>query len=111
MALALALLSLSLFSWGLGYKLSLYHTQSPQTRMAAAKLLSQKERVATVHFRSTTPPTGRNATLSGLSMISPAASLLPLGSSERVAGDEMETNRLFFSIQTSCRPPPFTAAS
>ncbi|HEY6768497.1 MAG TPA: hypothetical protein VI386_27380 [Candidatus Sulfotelmatobacter sp.] len=45
MALALVLLGLAVFFWGLGYKLSLYDLPgSPSTHMAQAKLLSQKER-------------------------------------------------------------------
>jgi hypothetical protein len=45
MALALVLLGLAVFFWGLGYKLSLYDLPgSPSTHMAQAKLLSQRER-------------------------------------------------------------------
>jgi hypothetical protein len=45
MALAAVLAGLAVFSWGLGYKLSLYDPPgSPSTHMAQAKLLSQKER-------------------------------------------------------------------
>jgi hypothetical protein len=40
----LVVLSISLFSWGLAYKLSLYRSQQFPPRMVAAKLLSQKER-------------------------------------------------------------------
>jgi hypothetical protein len=45
MALALVLVGLAVFFWGLGYKLSLYDLPgSPSTHMAQAKLLSQRER-------------------------------------------------------------------
>jgi hypothetical protein len=45
MALAAVLLGFAVFSWGLGYKLSLYDLPgSPSTHMEQAKLLSQKER-------------------------------------------------------------------
>ena len=45
MALAVVLLGLAVFVWGLGYKLSLYDLPgSPSTHMAQAKLLYQKER-------------------------------------------------------------------
>lgn len=40
----LAVLAFSLFSWGLAYKLSLYHSHQTSSKMVAAKLLSQKER-------------------------------------------------------------------
>lgn len=40
----LAVLSISLFSWGLSYKLSLYHSQQYRSKIVAAKLLSEKER-------------------------------------------------------------------
>jgi hypothetical protein len=44
MMVAIALLALAVFSWGVRYKLSLYN---PETHMSAAKLLSQRERPAT----------------------------------------------------------------
>lgn len=110
MALTLALLSLSLFSWGLRYKLSLYHTGSPHARMAAAKLLSQKERVGASHVRSTKIPPSHNTTLDGLSLISPVAWSDSFDLPERVASEERETSRSLFSTHTSSRPPPITAA-
>jgi hypothetical protein len=49
MALAAVLLGFAVFSWGLGYKLSLYDLpDSPSTHIAQAKLLSQKERPSAV---------------------------------------------------------------
>ena len=42
LAYVVAVLSLSLFSWGLGYKLSLYHSHQSAPRMAAAKLLPRR---------------------------------------------------------------------
>ena len=44
MMVAIALLALAVFSWGVRYKLSLYN---PNAHMSAAKLLSQRERPAT----------------------------------------------------------------
>ena len=44
MMVAIALLALAVFSWGVRYKLSLYN---PDAHMSAAKLLSQRERPAT----------------------------------------------------------------
>jgi hypothetical protein len=44
MIVAIAMLALAVFSWGVRYKLSLYN---PATHMSAAKLLSQRERPAT----------------------------------------------------------------
>lgn len=40
------LLGSAVFCWGLGYKLSLYQSSSPQHAEPAARLLSQKERPA-----------------------------------------------------------------
>jgi len=45
MIVAVAMLAFAVFSWGVRYKLSLYN---PATHMSAAKLLSQRERPATV---------------------------------------------------------------
>lgn len=45
MIVAVAMLALAVFSWGVRYKLSLYH---PVVHMSAAKLLSQRERPATM---------------------------------------------------------------
>ena len=39
------MLAFAVSSWGLQYKLSLYHALGPRQSMPAAKLLSQKERV------------------------------------------------------------------
>lgn len=43
MIVAIAMLALAVFSWGVRYKLSLYN---PTAHMSAAKLLSQRERPA-----------------------------------------------------------------
>jgi len=45
MMVAVAMLALAVFSWGVRYKVSLYH---PVVHMSAAKLLSQRERPATI---------------------------------------------------------------
>jgi hypothetical protein len=45
MIVAIVLLAFAVFSWGVRYKLSLYN---PAAHMSAAKLLSQRERPATV---------------------------------------------------------------
>jgi len=45
------MLAFAVSSWGLQYKLSLYHSLGPRHSMPAAKLLSQKERVvASTHL-------------------------------------------------------------
>lgn len=44
MIVAIAMLALAVFSWGVRYKVSLYN---PANHMSAAKLLSQRERPAT----------------------------------------------------------------
>jgi hypothetical protein len=51
MMIAIVLLAIAVFSWGISYKLSLYN---PAAHMSAAKLLSQRERPAT--FETTPPP-------------------------------------------------------
>lgn len=63
--LLLTCLCLSLFAWGIGYKLSLYKA-SEQTRpsMQSAKLLSQKERpVASTHFQLQAQPGAKGSVL------------------------------------------------
>ena len=45
MIVTIAMLAFAVFSWGVRYKLSLYN---PATHMSAAKLLSQRERPATL---------------------------------------------------------------
>jgi hypothetical protein len=44
MIVTIAMLALAVFSWGVRYKVSLYN---PANHMSAAKLLSQRERLAT----------------------------------------------------------------
>lgn len=45
MIVTIAMLAFAVFSWGVRYKLSLYN---PAAHMSAAKLLSQRERPATI---------------------------------------------------------------
>lgn len=45
MIVAIAMLAFAVFSWGVRYKLSLYN---PAAHMSAAKLLSERERPATI---------------------------------------------------------------
>jgi hypothetical protein len=56
LALGLLMLSAAVFGWGLQYKLSLYHGKDPIShQIPEAKLLSQKERPATVYAVSMRP--------------------------------------------------------
>lgn len=109
LACALALLSISLFSWGLAYKLSLYHShQLPQ--MAAAKLLSQKERPATAQSNQLLPPI---VPASPLNIARPPWFDLP--GSTPAPRLELRSRHLhdapeFFTVHTDRKPPPNVTA-
>ena len=106
LACMLCLLSLSLFSWGLHYKLSLYHAGRSQTKTAAAKLLSQKERP--VRLAKITPPGG---TAQDLTATACAVDCLGVAhDSEWAPQVTSRTRRPLFSTHTSSRPPPARAA-
>jgi hypothetical protein len=106
LACMLFVLSLSLFSWGLHYKLSLYHAGQSQTKTAAAKLLSQKERP--VRVAKITPPGG---TAQDLTARASAVDCLSVAHhSEWGPPATVRTRRPFFSTHTGSRPPPARAA-
>jgi hypothetical protein len=71
LVMALALVSLSVFTWGLQYKLSLYRTvHHPRSTIPAAKLLSPKERPALVNHQSRQPGLSSPALIPAAEVIS-----------------------------------------
>lgn len=106
LACLLAVLSISLFSWGLAYKISLYHTHELPPKMAAAKLLSQKERPAVAQSNQILPPIVPEFGLSATQ-----APSLYLSSFTHVPGLERSLRRPrdtreIFTVHTDRRPPP-----
>lgn len=106
LASMLAVLSISLFSWGLGYKLSLYHSGQCHPKMTAAKLLSQRERpLAAQSFRrvrANSPDTALDLT--------PYPSfrrsqLIPVPRAER-SSPQLLADQEHFTVHTSRKPPP-----
>lgn len=106
LASLLAVLSISLFSWGLGYKLSLYHSQHCRPKMAAAKLLSQKERPVTAQ---SSMARGSSAPISALNL----APLPCLHCSNQMHAPALQAwsprlvvARELFTTHTNRKPPP-----
>lgn len=106
LACVLAVLSISLFSWGLAYKLSLYHSHQLPPKMVAAKLLSQKERPAIAQASQMIPPvvpqSAFNVTRLPSLQLSSLTHVPGLESRSRGSGDASE----FVTVHTSRRPPP-----
>lgn len=110
LACMLAVLSVSLFSWGLAYKLSLYRSHQLPPKMAAAKLLSQKERPVAAQSSQAIPPIVPNSAFA----LTPLPSLHLL-SLMHVPGLELRSQpmrdaRELFTVPTGCKPPPNLAA-
>jgi hypothetical protein len=102
----LAVLAISLFSWGLGYKLSLYHSEQCRSKMAQAKLLSQKERPASAQaskiIRSRAPNSACDLTLVAAVHCPQFTPVLQL---EARFGDSAGAKDLF-TVHTDRKPPP-----
>src|SRR5579875_146504 len=106
LACLLAVLSVSLFSWGLAYKLSLYRSHELPPRMAAAKLLSQKERPVTAQSDQAVAPIVPNSAF--VTTLLPSFHLLSL---MHVPGLELRSRYLpdgreLFTVPTGRKPPP-----
>ncbi|OJV41760.1 MAG: hypothetical protein BGO25_19095 [Acidobacteriales bacterium 59-55] len=113
MMVAIALLALAVFSWGVRYKLSLYN---PDAHMSAAKLLSQRERPATSEtLKLATDPLVNSGpvTLFALAMGVMLTGLcilntnLPLKDAWHQAQIPKQPERTFFFF----RPPPVVFAA
>jgi hypothetical protein len=113
MIVAIAMLALAVFSWGIRYKVSLYNSA---THMSEAKLLSQKERPATSESTKLVadPATNRGpTTLFGLAIGAMLAGLCfrkQAFSPRNVCHQTQlprQSNQTFFFF----RPPPFLFAS
>lgn len=110
---AIALLALAVFSWGVQYKLSLYN---PGAHMSAAKLLSQRERPATSEaVKLTADPLvnsgpitlfalAMGVVLTGLCLLN---TNLPLQDAWHRAKVSKQPEQTFFSF----RPPPVVFAA
>jgi hypothetical protein len=109
LACVLVLLSVSLFSWGLRYKLSLYYSHQDSPKMAAAKLLSQKERPATAQATQLVAPIVPGPALHVTRIPSvQLASLTRVRSLERRSRHSGDC-REFFTVHTDRKPPPNVA--
>jgi hypothetical protein len=102
LACLLAILSVSLFSWGLGYKLSLYHSHQLPPKMAAAKLLSPKERPVTAPVVASIVP---NAALEPTPLPSLRSEGVYLPVSE-LRPSRLANFREAFTVHTDRKPPP-----
>jgi hypothetical protein len=112
-AFAILFLAFTVFGWGIGYKLSLYlPAGSPARAMAAAKLLSEKERPAATQAAEKAvpaPPADLSATRSSVTLV--FALLLGLRGvlSARVRAvrtDDVPKDAAAHSTFFSFRPPP-----
>lgn len=106
LASMLAVLSISLFSWGLGYKLSLYHSDQCHPKMTAAKLLSQKERPLTAQSFRRIRPNGSETAVN----LTPYPSFrcshsIPVPRGEH-SSPHLLAGQQHFTIHTSRKPPP-----
>jgi len=113
MILVIVMLAFAVFSWGVRYKLSLYN---PAAHVSAAKLLSQRERPATVEAaKLAADPLPElapialfasllNAVLIGLLALQPALLLRDMWQQARISRKPSQ-NFFFF------RPPPAAFAS
>ena len=110
LACVLAVLSFSLFSWGLSYKLSLYHSHQLPPKMAAAKLLSQKERPAMAQASQIIPPTVPETALNVTRLPYLESSSLTYVPGLELLLRRPRDARLFFTVHTDRKPPPSVAA-
>jgi len=101
----LAVLSISLFSWGLAYKLSLYRSHQSPPKIVAAKLLSQKERPVAAQVEKAIRSSAHSpALILKLLPYPPSSNLTP------VAGLEVRSPhwgaKQLFTVHTDRKPPP-----
>jgi hypothetical protein len=112
MALAVFLLGFAVFFWGLGYKLSLYDLPgSPSTHIAQAKLLSQKERPASIKAVNLVSPIELTFSRIVFSVFLIAALCLSRLSMQLVrillgSNVDIKRGKAFLSSFFSFRPPP-----
>jgi hypothetical protein len=112
MGLAVFLLGFAVFFWGLGYKLSLYDLPgNPSTHIAHAKLLSQKERSASVtalNLVSPVAPTVSKIVFSVFLIAALCLSKLSMQLVRVLLGHNVDIKRGKTSLSAffSFRPPP-----
>lgn len=108
LAAMLAVLSISLFSWGLAYKLSLYQSCQTPPKLVAAKLLSQKERPVAAQSERAPGSTRPDSAVSLMPVSYPSPSSL-----EHISGLEVRSPhwgaKELFTIHTDRKPPPNVA--
>jgi hypothetical protein len=113
MFVTVAMLALAVFSWGVRYKLSLYN---PAAHMSAAKLLSQRERPATIESARLAADPAVNLEPVTFFALAMGVVLAWLWSLKRVFSPKIARYRVQLPkrpVQTFFffRPPPFLPAS
>lgn len=108
---ALVFVCLSIFAWGLRYKLSLYNSPGPaRAEVPAAKLLSPKERPLVAMQKTQLSPSWKLAPVAWLASENKAMVVTPTCFSLlSIARAPIHADGLWYDTSVDSRPPPVVA--